>query len=112
MVLNVTFRRSERSGALEARIREIGERLQRCDPRITQCHISVLGAAAGAGSVSVRIHVSVPGAEIHADSANDGGPGHSDAFLALRKAYEDARGQLRSLQREGGKRGLLSGAQG
>ena len=111
-MLNVTFRRFERSGALDARIREIGERLQRCDPRITQCHISVLGAAAGAGSVSVRIHVSVPGAQIHADGSNDGGPGHGDAFLALRKAYDGARSQLRSLQREGGKGGLLSGVRG
>jgi hypothetical protein len=110
-MLNVTFRRFERSGALEARTREIGERLHRCDPRITQCHISVLGAA-GDDSVSVTIHVSVPGAEIHADSANDGTPGHTDAFLALRKAYEGARSQLRSLQREGGKRGLLSGVRG
>jgi len=110
-MLNVTFRRFERSGALDARIREIGERLRRCDPRITQCHISVLGGAPG-DAVSARIHVSVPGAQVHADSANDGTPGHTDAFLALRKAYESARSQLRSLQREGGKRGLLSGVRG
>jgi hypothetical protein len=108
-MLNVTFRRFERSGALDARIREIGKRLQHCDPRITQCHISVLGGALGQVPVLVRIHVCVPGAQIHADSANDAGPGHTDAFLALQKAYEGARSQLRSLQREGGKRGLLSG---
>src|ERR1700730_7498138 len=108
-MLNVTFRRFERSGALEARTRESGERLQRCDPRITQCHISVLGGAAGDGSVSVRIHESVPGAQIHADSANDGTPGGTGAFLALRKAYQGARSQFRSLQREAGKGGLLSG---
>jgi hypothetical protein len=111
-MLNVTFRRFERSGALDARIREIGKRLQRCDPRISQCHISVLGGALGQVPVLVRIHVSVPGAQIHADSANDAGPGHTDAFLALQKAYEGARSQLRSLQREGGRRGLLSGEQG
>ena len=110
-MLNVTFRRFARSGAVDARIREIGERLQRCDPRITQCHISVLGGAPG-DAVSVRIHLSVPGAQIHADSANDGTPRHTDAFLALRKAYEGARSQLRSLQREGGKGGLLSGVRG
>jgi len=110
-MLNVTFRRFERSGALDAHIREIGERLQRCDPRITHCHISVVGGPPGDGSVSAAIHVSVPGAEIHA-GANGGGPGHTDAFLALREAYEGARSQLRSLQREGGKGGLLSGARG
>jgi hypothetical protein len=111
-MLNVTFHRFGRSGALDAHIREIAERLQRCDPRITQCHISVLGGAPGEASVSVRIHVSVPSAQIHADSANDGGPGYTDALLALRKAYEGARGQLRSLQREGGNGGLLSGLGG
>jgi hypothetical protein len=110
-MFNVTFRRFERSGALDARIREIGERLWRCDPRITQCHISVLGGTPG-DAVSVRIHVSVPGAQVHADSANDREPGHTDPFLALRKAYEGARSQLRTLQREGGKRGLLSGEPG
>ena len=98
-MLNVTFRRFGRSGALDAHIRAVGERLQRCDPRITQCHISVLGGAPCDGSVSVAIHVSVPGAEIHADSANGGGPRDTDAFLALRKAYDGARSQLRSLQR-------------
>ena len=111
-MLNVTFRRFERSGALEAHIREIGERLKRCDPRITQCHISVLGGAPGQPSVSARIHLSVPGAEVHADSDDDGGPACTDAFLALRKAYEGARNQLRSLQRVGGKGGLLNGVRG
>ncbi len=111
-MLNVTFRRFERSGALDARIREIGERLRRCDPRTTQCHISVLGGAPGEPSVSVRIHVSVPGAQIHADSSNDDGTEHRDVFLALRKAYEGARSQLRRLQREGGKGGLLSAMRG
>ena len=111
-MLNITFRHFERSGALEAHIREAGERLQRVVPRITHCHISVLGAASGDGSVSVRIHVSVPGAQIHADSGNEGGPASTDAFLALRKAYEGARSQLRSLHREGGKGGLLKSVRG
>ena len=111
-MLNVTFRRFQRSGALEARIREVGERLKRGAPRITHCHVSVLGGAAGDGSVSVKIHVSLPGAQIHADSADANGAGHSDAFVALQKAYEGARSQLRSLHREGGKRGVISGERG
>ena len=111
-MLHVTFRRFGRSGALEARIREISERLQRCDPRITQCHITVLGGLPGESPVSVRIHLSVPGAQVHADSAHDGGPGDADVFAALGKAYEDARSQLRGLHREGGKGGLLSGVRG
>jgi hypothetical protein len=111
-MLSVTFRHFERSGAVDARIREIASRLQRCDPRMTQCHISIIGGGPGGDpTVSARIHVSVPGAQIHADSANEG-RGYTDVSLALRKAYEGARGQLRSLQREGGKGGLLSGVRG
>src|SRR5260370_37589459 len=90
-MFNVTFRRFERSGALEGRIREIGERLQRCDPRSTQCHISVLGGSPREPSVSLRVDVSVPGAEIHPECSNDGGPGRGDAFLALQKSIECAR---------------------
>jgi hypothetical protein len=53
------------------------------------------------GSVAAKIHVSVPGAQIHADSVNRDGVGHTDVFLALRDAYDSARRQLRDLQRDG-----------
>lgn len=115
--LSLTFRRFERSGAVEVRIRELGERLRRCDERITQCHISVLGGdamAAGCGadmSVAVKIHLSLPGAQIHADSEYPDGASHSDVFLALRCAYDSARSQLRWLQQETCASRLLIGRQ-
>ena len=110
-----TFRRIERTGALDARVREIAERLRRCDDRITQCHISV---AAGSDdriddpSVAVKIHVSVPGAQVHAESVQPDGTRHTDVFLALRDAYDSALRQLRDLQRDGRKSSLLSGVRG
>jgi hypothetical protein len=116
--LAFTLRGLERSGALEARIRDLGDRLRRCDRRITLCHVTVertggeaQAAAAGApesgAGVTARIRVSVPGAEIHADGVAANGTRHADAFLALRDAYESARRQLRELQREGRRTSLL-----
>jgi hypothetical protein len=108
----VTFRGIERSGAVEARIREIGERLQRCHDRITYCHISVLGGLGESGeAVAAKIHVSVPGAQIHADSLTPNGAGNTDIFRALGSAYDNARRQLRDLQRDG-RTSRLAGATG
>jgi putative sigma-54 modulation protein len=118
--LTFTFCRIARSGALEARIRETAEGLRRCDDRIAHCHIILIslaeeGVPAGGvnqASVTVKIHVSVPCAQIHADSTGRDGKRHTDVFLALRDAYESARRQLRDLQRDGGKARLFSGVGG
>jgi len=107
--LILTFRNIERSGAVEARIREMSERLRRCHDRITYCHVTVLGGLNEAvGTVAVKIHLSVPGAQVHADSVNPDGDRHTDVFLALRDAYDSARRQLRDLQRDGRRSSLVS----
>jgi ribosome-associated translation inhibitor RaiA len=99
--LMVTFRGVERSGAVETRIREIGERLRRCHDRITHCHVSVVGGLDESGdTVAAKIHVSVPGAQIHAESINPRDVGNTDVFRALRGAFDNARRQLRDLQRD------------
>jgi len=111
--LILTFRGIERSGAVETRIREIGERLRRCNERITFCHVTVMGGLKeSVETVAVKIHVSVPGAQIHADSVNPDGAGHTDVFLALRDAYDSARRQLQDLQRDGRRSKLVSAAGG
>jgi len=107
--LSLTFRRIARSGALEARVREFGERLRRSHDRISYCHISVLGDAEGHG-VAVKIHVSVPGAQIHAHGVAADAANPQDVFVALRDAYESARRQLQDLRRDGTRSSLVSGA--
>src|SRR6185437_14070019 len=70
--VTLTFRHLPRSGALESAARDIGNRLHRLYQRMTACHIVLEGNAAApeaGGPVHVRIHVSVPGAQIHAESA-------------------------------------------
>jgi len=98
--ISLTFRHIERSGALEARVREIGERLRRRHESITQCRVTVEGNRGDGAPYVVKIHLSVPGAQIHADSTYQNGAGHADVYLALRAAYASARGQLQDLQRD------------
>ncbi|MGO9515260.1 MAG: HPF/RaiA family ribosome-associated protein [Steroidobacteraceae bacterium] len=116
--ISLTFRHIERSGALEARVREMGERLRRYHAGITQCRVTVDGDGADGAPYAVKIHLSVPVAQIHADSTHRNGAGHADVYAALRDAYMSARRQLQDLQRDckssllGDARSVLRSAQG
>lgn len=99
-VTTLTFRHLSRSGALESSARDIGSRLQKLYHRMTACHIVLEGNAAeptADGLYHVKIHVSVPGAQIHAESASVGR--HEDARNPLHSAYENAKRQLEKLKR-------------
>jgi len=111
--MTMTFRHIDRSGALESRARELGERLRRFHSGITQCHVTVEGGVdhrADGSSYAVKIHLSVPGAQIHADSGRHDGTVHRDVYIALRDAYSSARRQLQDLRRDRGKSSLVSRA--
>lgn len=99
--VTLTFRHLPRSGALEASARDIGERLRRLNSRITACHIVLEGNAGrsdGRGQYQVKIHVSVPGAQIHAESAPPDGDDLRE-LNALHSAYDNAKRQLENLKR-------------
>jgi ribosome-associated translation inhibitor RaiA len=101
--LTLTFRHLSRSGALEASARDIGNRLRSLNNRITTCHIVIEGDADPARedqSYRVKIHVSVPGAQIHAESSQP--EVHREARGALQAAYENAKRQLEKLKRPHG----------
>jgi ribosome-associated translation inhibitor RaiA len=103
-----SFRRVERTPALEERIRELAQRLQRCNERIDQCHVTLERRTNGRNGLrpcQVQIDLSVPGAEIRAIGASSGSSGsgsadQSDIFLALNAAFDDAKRQLQELHRE------------
>ncbi len=98
--VTLTFRHTDHSSALEARARELGERLQRYGERITQCHMTLEGSRGGHHSGApyvVQIDLAVPGAQIHADSRQLNGAGHEDINLALREAFTNAKRQLQEL---------------
>ena len=98
--LTLTFRHLPRSGALEASARDVGNRLQRLNDGMTACHIMFEGAPEAAGGVPfrVKIHVSVPGAQIHAESAQQREEGQTNPHSPLRSAYENAKRQLAKLK--------------
>lgn len=100
--LTLTFRHVPRSGALESAARDLGHRLQSLFGRITACHIVLEGKPDANGEVheyAVKIHVSVPGAQIHADSVQLSGDGHSETRPALHAAFENAKRQLDAYKR-------------
>lgn len=101
--MTVTYRHIDPSDALNARARELARRLQRFGGRITQCHLTVegrVGRQRKGGPYSVKVHLSVPGAEIHADSLHGGGSRHNDVYSALRGVFNNAKRQLQDLNRE------------
>ncbi len=97
----MTFRDVPRSASLEAHVRDLALRLHRIDGQISRCHVTLLGTALGdrfdATAYAANIELSVPGAEIHADSLLGDGTGHDSLYHALRNAYENASRQLREL---------------
>jgi hypothetical protein len=97
--VTLSFRHLPRSGALEASARELGGRLQRLNDRMTACHIMFEGTPAAASGLPfrVKIHVSVPGAQIHAESPRQADIGPTAIQNALRSAYENAKRQLEKL---------------
>jgi hypothetical protein len=108
-LVTLTFRHLPRSGALEASARDIGGRLQRLNDRMTACHILFEGARETASGVPfrVKIHVSVPGAQIHAESARQADAGPAASHSPLRSAYENAKRQLEKLKRSRGGASLV-----
>ena len=98
--VTLTFRQLPRSGALEASAREVGNRLQRLNDGMTACHIVFESAPEAAGGVPfrVKIHLSVPGAQIHAESTRQPEEGRTAPHDPLRSAYENAKRQLAKLK--------------
>lgn len=100
----LTLRRVDRSNELDSFIADLGSRLQRINGRISSSHWTIEGSAEGSGAggeeparYRVKIHLQVPGAQIHAASPPDGA-GDADLYQVLRRAYADAKRQLQDLQ--------------
>ena len=98
--VTLTFRHLPRSGALEASARDVGGRLHRLYDHMTACHIIFEGTPEAAGGVPfrVKIHLCVPGAQIHAESARQAGVGQAAFHSPLHSAYENAKRQLEKLK--------------
>jgi ribosome-associated translation inhibitor RaiA len=93
--MQVTFRHTDHSEALEARIRELAGKLVRFHDRITSCRVVVDGPSSNR-EFTVSLDVLFPGGAIHANSGRASRSEHSDPYIAVRDAFENARRQLGS----------------
>jgi len=95
--LQISFRGMEASPALEERIRERADRLDRLHDRITSCHVTVEAPHQHhhKGHVfDVRIDIRVPGAELVTHREDTHNHAHEDVYVAVRDAFDTAERRL------------------
>jgi cold shock CspA family protein/ribosome-associated translation inhibitor RaiA len=95
--LQVTFRGMEPSDAIEARIRQRAEELERFHGRIMACRVVVESAHRHhrKGRIHhIRVDLTVPGGEIVVNRDPPEHHAHEDIHVAIRDAFDAARRQL------------------
>ena len=101
--LRIAFRHMPPSPAVEARIREHVDRLERFHNRITGCHVVIETPAAHrhkGAPFDVKIELTVPGGDISVRSERAEHEAHADVYVALRDAFDSARRRLQDHARE------------
>lgn len=100
--LQITFRGMEPSAAVETRILERAEKLERFHDRITRCHVIVeTHRRKRQGNLfDVRVDLTVPGGEIVASRAPSQDHAHEDVLVAVRDAFDAATRRLEDFARE------------
>jgi cold shock CspA family protein len=91
------------SPALEARISELAQRLEKFSPDILHCSVVVdlpHKHAAQGRLYEVQIRISTRGAQIITNREHRERHSHEDVYIALRDAFRAARRQLEDHQRE------------
>jgi len=101
--LRITFRHTEPSPAVEARVREHVDRLERFHAHITGCHVVIEAPAAHrhkGAPFDIKIDLTVPGGEICVRSERAEHEAHMDVYVALRDAFDAAKRRLQDHARE------------
>jgi cold shock CspA family protein/ribosome-associated translation inhibitor RaiA len=100
--LQITFRDTEPSPALEARIQQLAARLERFSAHIMHCHVVVEEPHKHSHQgrlFDINIDITVPGAHIAIQRAHPGSHSHEDPYVALRDAFLAARRKLGDYER-------------
>ena len=99
----VTFRNMEPSPSLEAFIKRWAGRLQRVDPRVRSCDVTVElphRHQHQGNHFRVQLVVTVPGRQIAISREPGDDNAHEDARVAVRDSFRAARRQLEELARK------------
>lgn len=100
--VQITFRHMLPSRMFEDRIRELAGRLEKFSSRITSCHVVVEKPhQKGAQGALFDVHVSVcvPGNVIIVRRSHSTDPKHSNAWVALRDAFNATRRSLQDYEK-------------
>jgi ribosomal subunit interface protein len=93
----ISFHGLDPSPAIETRVREEVEKLQRFHDRITGCHVTITAPHRRhrQGIIyGVRIDITVPREEIVVSREPETNHAHEDPYVAIRDAFQAARRQL------------------
>ena len=106
--LQITFRDVEASDAIEARIKENTDRLERFYDRITGCRVVVASSTRRGHKgrlYQIGIDLTVPGGEIVVNRDPGQNRAHEDVYVAIRDAFRAAKRQLEDhVRRQSGHR--------
>lgn len=100
--LEITFRNLESSAAVEARIRERADKLEKFCDRVMRCRVMVEAPHKHhhkGNLYHVRIDVTVPGEEIVVKRSPDEHHAHEDIYVAIRDAFNSVSRQLEDYMR-------------
>lgn len=95
--LQISFRNTDPSPAVETRIRERAESLERFSDRITSCRVIVERNHRHhhqGNLYHVRVDLRVPGNQIVASREHGDRHAHEDVYVAVRDAFDAAERQL------------------
>jgi cold shock CspA family protein/ribosome-associated translation inhibitor RaiA len=101
--LEITFRHTEPSPVLEARIRELAGQLEKFSAHIMRCHVIVEPVPHHqhkGGLHEFHIDITLPDAEIAIRKAHPADHAHEDPYVALRDAFRAARRKLEDYERK------------
>jgi len=101
--LQITFRQMEPSAALEARARELAQRLDGFSSHIMSGHVIIEAPhhhQRQGKLYEVHVELTVPGGEIVASRQHSERHSHEDPYVALRDAFQAVRRQLENYERE------------
>ncbi|HEY6925773.1 MAG TPA: HPF/RaiA family ribosome-associated protein, partial [Steroidobacteraceae bacterium] len=103
MQLQITFRNMDSSPALEARIRELVQKLQRFSNQIIKCQVVVEAPHhqhhEHGARFDFQVDIAVPGKEIAIGHTHSRNPAHTNAYVALRDAFRAAKRQLQDYEK-------------
>jgi ribosome-associated translation inhibitor RaiA len=100
--LQITFRHMSASTIFENRIRELARRLEKFSSRIVSCHVVVErphNSAIHGDPFDVHVTLSVPGSLIVVHRSHSTDPKHTNAYVALRDAFNTTKRRLQEYER-------------